>query len=290
MKHRSVLSSPRIAELKKKKRKAFKFKILVCVVFVIVFFLGIALLSRISGLNIKIVSVSGNKIVETKDIEKIANEDLVGNYFFLFPKTNFLIYPKNKIKNDLALNLKRLKDISFDSGNIKNLAINVSEYDGKYLWCGTLIPELQNSSGEKCNFMDSSGYIFDEAPYFSGDVYFKFYGPTEGGKIIGGQYLPNSFTNITAFKKDLEDMNLNPTRFAILPHPTGDEGSFWIGGGGPATSPALMFNMDSDYEKLAENLQSAIDTEPLKTDIQTKFSSLLYLDLRFGNKVYYKFK
>ena len=290
MKHRRVLSSPRIAELKKKKRKAFRLKILVYVVFVVVFLLWIALLSRVSGLNIKTVSVSGNKIVETNEIQKIVKDDLAGNYFFLFPKTNFLIYPKNKIENDLALNLKRLKDISFNSSNAKNLAINVSEYDGKFLWCGTLIPELRSSPGEKCHFMDSSGYIFDEAPYFSGDVYFKFYGPVDGGKIIGGRYLPNNFTKITNFKKNLEDLNLSPTRFAIFPHPTGDEGNFWIGGGDPTISPALMFNMDSNYEKLAENLQSAIDTEPLKTDIQTKFSSLLYLDLRFGNKVYYKFQ
>jgi nucleoside-diphosphate-sugar epimerase len=39
-----------------------------------------------------------------------------------------------------------------------------------------------------------------------------------------------------------------------------------------------------------ENLDAAIDTEPLKSKLKNKFSSLEYIDLRYGNKVYDKFK
>ena len=51
----------------------------------------------------------------------------------------------------------------------------------------------------------------------------------------------------------------------------------------------ICVGLDSDFEKLAENLQAALMTEPLQSDFKNKFSSLLYIDLRFGNKVYYKF-
>ena len=290
MANKKVLSSPRILELKKQKRKASSKKFIIFVVIFLIIFFSLAALSRISGFKIRTISILGNRIVETKDIESIVQNDLEGHYLFLFPKNNFLIYPKNKIKKDLAITYKRLKDISLDASNIKNISINVSEYDGKYLWCGNLIPALRsNLNDNKCYFLDDSGYIFDEAPYFSGKVYFKFYGSIEGDKIIGNNYLPKNFNKIVAFKKNLEDVNLNPTNFWVTYHPEGDEGTFSLSGE-PVMSPYVIFNMDSDYAKIAENLQSALGVEPLRTDIQNKFSTLQYLDLRFGNKVYYKFK
>ena len=44
-----------------------------------------------------------------------------------------------------------------------------------------------------------------------------------------------------------------------------------------------------DIEKEWSNVISAIDTEPLKTLLDTKKSKLEYIDVRFGNKVFYKF-
>jgi len=51
-----------------------------------------------------------------------------------------------------------------DIEKVKNLEINVQEREGKYIWCGENI-EAVNSN--PCYFMDQSGYIFDESPYFS---------------------------------------------------------------------------------------------------------------------------
>ena len=58
----------------------------------------------------------------------------------------------------------------------------------------------------------------------------------------------------------------------------------------PMKGPRIIFNLDTDYQKMAENLQSALDTDPLRTDYKYKFDSLDYINLSFGNKVYYKFK
>jgi len=42
-------------------------------------------------------------------------------------------------------------------------------------------------------------------------------------------------------------------------------------------------------QNIKENLDTALNTEPLKSDFKKKYSSLEYIDLRFGNKVYSKF-
>ena len=153
-----------------------------------------------------------------------------------------------------------------------------------------MIPVLRDSINDnKCYFLDSDGYIFDKAPYFSGDVYFKFYGDSllSNENPSGSYLMKDKFSKIIEFKNSIEKMNLKPTSFYL--NENGEEGNFSLFGE-PGISPKIIFKVDGDYEKLAENLQAAISVDPLKTNLKTKSSSLLYLDLRFGNKVYYKFK
>ena len=52
----------------------------------------------------------------------------------------------------------------------------------------------------------------------------------------------------------------------------------------------VLFSRDSDTKKVWSNIVSAIDTDPLKSKLKIDKESLLYLDARFGNKVFYKFR
>ena len=288
MRKNVVLNSPRLLELKRKKHKSARKKMTIFLVILFLIFLGLSFASRIPAFNIDNVSVSGNRIIESKDIENIIKSEISGHYLWLFPKTNFLIYPKHQILNELNNKFKSLKSISIGVDNFKSLNVSVSEYEGKYLWCGILIPVLRsNSENNKCYFLDSDGYIFDEAPYFSGNVYFKFYGDLNKENPTGLYFMKDKFSKIVEFKNAIEKMDLKPTAFWL--DNNREEGSFSISSE-PAMGPSIIFKIDSDYENMAENLQAAISVEPLHTDLLTKLPSLLYLDLRFGNKVYYKFK
>lgn len=51
----------------------------------------------------------------------------------------------------------------------------------------------------------------------------------------------------------------------------------------------LVAPLDASFTKLWSTLLSAVDTEPLKSSMMTKKSSFAYIDLRYGNKVFYKF-
>ncbi len=51
----------------------------------------------------------------------------------------------------------------------------------------------------------------------------------------------------------------------------------------------VVFTKDQDVKKVWSNLVSAIDTDPLKTKLRDNKDNLEYLDVRFGNKVFYKF-
>lgn len=285
-----VLHSERLKKIKKERHKILNKKIYFFVLLFILIFTGLAFLSRWSELNINDIEITGNKIVESSAIENVIKDKISGYYLYFFPRTNFLIYPRVEIKNELINKFKRIKDISFTIPNLKTLNVSLSERMALYTYCGEILPEM-NISEQKCYFMDESGYIFDEAPYFSGDVYLKFYGKINSNNEDNpsGLYFSQvNFSRFISFKDDLEKMEIKPAIINIIDN--GDVEVYLSSLIKSQNGPKIIFKIDSDIEQVLENLQSILATEPLQTDFKAKYSSLLYIDLRFGNKVYYKFK
>ena len=138
--------------------------------------------------------------------------------------------------------------------------------------------------GTNCYFMDENGYIFDLAPYFSGEVYFKFYGVPD----VGSYFSKQNFQQLISFKDTLIDFGLKP----IMLYITNDGNvEIFLFSGNPSTiGPEIILKTESNFQNVAENLETALTTEPLQSDFKNKYSTLQYIDLRFGNKVYYKFK
>jgi len=283
---KSVLNSPRLLGLKKKKHKILRKKIYFLVFLAILILVGLSFLTKWEELNINNIQISGNKIIETKMIEEMVKEKIAGNYFWVFSKTNFIIYPQHQIEKELKNKFKRIKEVFVNERNIKTLEVSILERIALYIWCGTTLPESNNfgtqlQNGEKCYFMDDSGYIFDEAPYFSGEVYLKFYGKT------GSYFFEPNFAKLISFKEALEKIGIKPVIFFV--EDTGDIKVF-LSSTTAQLGPFINLKADADFDQIVENLQSVLTTEPLQTEFKTKYSSLLYIDLRFGNKVYYKFK
>ncbi len=280
MQKKSVLSSPRLLELKRKKHKIFFKKMFFLIFLFILILIGLSFLSKWQKLNINNIQISGNKVIEAKMIEDIVKEKITGNYLWIFPKTNFLFYPKGEIRKELADKFKRLKDISLNVQNLQTLNVSLNERTALYTYCGLAPVELDDKN-QKCYFMDESGYIFDEAPYFSGEVYLKFYG------IADSYFFQPNFAKLISFKETLEKIGIKPVVFFI--EDTGDIKVF-LSSTTSQLGPFINLKANANFDEIVENLQSVLTTEPLQTEFKTKYSSLLYIDLRFGNKVYYKFK
>jgi cell division septal protein FtsQ len=286
MKKSNVLNSPRLLELKKHRKKDLQNKILISMFALVVIFALFVYVSRISAFNISSVNISGNKVVDTGMVTQIVEQDTSGKYLWLIPKTNIFFYPKNKIKNDLAREFTRLENINISIEKKNILEISVSERTAAYTWCGAVADFT--ITAENCYFLDKNGYIFDSAPYFSGEVYFKFYGSLTDNDHPAGSYVPkNNFTQLVSFKDTLITMGLKP--FALSIDDSGDVHMYLSLQTTAHTYPEIIFKTDADFQNIAENLDSALSTEPLMSDFQNKYASLEYIDLRYGNKVYYKF-
>ena len=288
MQKRNVLNSKHLEELKRKKRKILRNKIIFFVIIFIIFLTGLVFLSRWENININTIRVLENKVVETKDIVNVIHSKIDGHYLGLFSKTNFILLPNRAITNELRSKFKRLKDIKIDTTDTNTLEITVSEYNGKYTWCGNDIPLDESLEENKCYFLDENGYVFDEAIYFSGNVYFKFFGKIKEDleNPIGSFYLPDTFQNIVSLIENLKQTGIKLSSFNMK-----EDGDIeiYLKPVDSLNFPKIILKSTSDFNKVVENLQSVLTTEPFQSDFKNKYSSLLYIDLRFGNKVYYKF-
>ncbi|MFZ2205358.1 MAG: hypothetical protein WAV23_02095 [Minisyncoccia bacterium] len=294
-KERNILSSPRLDELKRKRKRVLRNKIILYILGFLIILVGLNLLSRIPALSIKSVEVRGANILDPKNLKENI-ESVLNEKFIVFSKRNVFFYSKSKIEKILS-SIPRIKSFDINRENFNNLVIDIVERDSKYTWCGESLPvddlvEVNNMMPKEtqCYFMDGSGYIFDEAPYFSGDVYFKFFGKTElnSESVAGSYFIPNTFEKILIFKNNLEKMGFKLS--SLLVKSDGDMELYLSLNSALPNTPKIIFKSDADFDRIAENLQAVITEEPLKSDFQKKYSSLLYIDLRFGNKVYYKFQ
>jgi hypothetical protein len=296
MLQRNYLTSPRLSELKKRRRIAALIKICFFV-FVFVIFAGLLVyISRAPSVNISDVKITGNATSDSEAIKELVQKEIQGHYLWFLPKTNILFYPKNDIRNKLYAKFKGISSIAFSIRSGNTLELSLSQRTALYTWCGDAPPDnAPPGKDEKCYFLDKDGYIFDEAAYFSGEVYFKFYGPTaianiltaQAGSPAGSYFYGQNFGKLIDFKTGLEKLLLKPV--ALYAGESGEIKIYLLGGTMPL-GPQIFFRADSDFSKAEENLEAALTTEPLQSDFKNKYSSLQYIDLRYGNKVYYKFR
>ncbi len=286
---KDILTSPRIEDMKRKSRaRRIRLSILVFILFVsLVYALGY--FSSNSGVTINKIVVTGTRIINSGDIEELVSKNISGKYFKLFDKKNIFIYPKKGVYKDLIQNFTRIDKLSIYRDNLNTLHIDISERSGTALYCGNDVPEVESEVGENCYFVNDDGYIFDRAPYFSGNIYFKYYTPVSyKDDALGQQVLPKEvFHSHVRFVEGVTKFKFRPTHLVIDKEGTS---SIYLDHDPLGTTPKIIFKSDDNLEEVLENLSLSMSKDSFASEINSKYTTLLYLDMRFKNKVLYKFQ
>jgi cell division septal protein FtsQ len=220
---------------------------------------------------IKDIKVSGNSSVSTEDIMKIVENKINKNYLYIIRTDNILLLRRSEIKNDILNSIKKIGEVTILMKGINNIEIVVKERESKNLWCnGT--PALS----KKCYFMDSDGFIFEEAAVFSTDAFPKYFGLITEENPLGQLYLKNNFPNISSLFNKLKEMSFEPK---YLNAQNEHEYEVYILGDGK-----IIMNDKKSFESSLSNLQALLNDGYIKNDV-ISLPKIKYIDLRFGNKV-----
>lgn len=243
-------------------------------------FLLIAMLaagSRLPILRITAVEVEGARAVDPAAVEQFIWKTLAGSYFYLFSKQAALLYPKQTLVNGLLAEIPAIEVVTIATQNRKTLVVSIIERQPAALWCGESI-----ASSSPCFFIDQNGFVYAPAPEYSGDAYKKYYGAlVVAGTAPAGQFLPrDAFRSLTALVSTLQKQI--PLMLSYISIEKNKDVRMVFAGGF-----TLLVPLDTDNAATVERLTLAL-TAPVFE--KHTLRDLEYLDLRFGDKLYYKLK
>jgi len=288
---RSALRSGKLA---KQRRRARYIKVAAALLVIAGAIVGVAYgLSRPS-VTIKDVAIHGAEVLSPGDIEALVWQELSGHYFFLFPRRSVFIYPRHSAKTTVLDAYERVREIDILREGLQKIVVTVAERQPFATWCRDIVEAVDvediattteeavgesKGSAEKCYFLDESGYIFAAAPQFTGDVYFRYYGSVEVDDPIGEYYVNEEyFRQLSFFLSALQGLDVRGTSLRVA----GEDYEMRLSEGG-----SLLFGRDQDLTNVLNNLETVLLSDIFE---EKGLADLEYVDLRFGNKVYYKFK
>ncbi len=241
----------------------------------IVIIVETVILIRLPKVQVTHIVVVGAHVADPGDITEFVNQELQGKDLFILPKTSIFLVPEHKLEKDLKQNFSRLQTVDVSRKNFSTIVVTVTEYQGVYLWC---------ADAQNCDFMDQNGVAFAPAPYFSGDAYPKIFngiGTTVPFQAVDADKL---HTITTALDK-LPVIGINPEEFHFV---TDHELDVTFNHYGQQAT--LLFDPTTNTDDALNALYTGLRTNPLATKFRTPTDVLQYIDLRFSDRVVYKFQ
>lgn len=284
-------------------------------------FLILVWVSERSVFKINSVEVEGTYALSAPDIEAIALRPLSEKFLFWIAGDNRVLYPRELVLREVESTYPRVAraDISFPEPH--RLLVHIEEYQPAFLYCmnqeapapaprnspavlmsdsamaststSTSVEELPLPKElpasvpalSDCYFADKGGYVFSRAPEYSGYPFLAVISQASSAPVselpspIGERILdPEDHSRITAFVSALDALSLRTHALYLRnAHDVEFETNMpW----------SILWATTEDPEESVRNLDvvlQALPNERTESD-----DTLNRIDLRFGNKVFYK--
>lgn len=271
--HKTVLRADEKGQKKTKRQINWRLIIRCAIAAVIV--VGIVLLIRMPRLQVTHIEVVGANVVDPGDVTEFITEDLRGKELFILPKSSIFLISEHGLEKKIAKQFSRIESVNVHRANFSTLTVTITEYQGVYLWC---------SNENNCDFMDQNGIAFAPAPYFSGDAYPKiFTGPL--GNLPFQVLNTTQINNVALIIDRLTAIGITPDEFHFI-----SNHEFEVDFNHNGQQAKLFFDPSSDMKQSLIALYTGLRTNPLAGDYRDANKVLEYIDLRFANRVVYKFQ
>lgn len=262
---RKTIRSSRFAR-KERHRKTRRFLLLFLAVFSVGG--GLAYVLSRPAFRIQETLLVGVTRAPEETVRALLSEELSGEYLGFIPKAHIIFYPRKAILESLLLRFPSFSRVSLSLKNLAALQVAVREREPEALWC----------VGERgCFLLDGNGVAFEEANSESERLYYRLEKVATSSPIGRTVIPPLRLAALFSFLKELEQLSLEPRR--VVFSGTRDMEVALSDG-------ARLRLRENDYARALANLRALLWSEALPRSGDGLAVS--YIDLRYGNKIYFK--
>lgn len=241
---------------------------------------GVSFASYLPRFSIQHIEVAGTNDIQPDQIRTFVDNKLESNSFAYLSPRNIFFYPRGAIEMGLREYFPRIESakISRESLLANAISVSVHEREAFARWCPSTT--LRAGAATECYAVDTTGFIFASATsttrftssyIFEGSI-------SEGSSPIGQTYLPGRFAGILTLLERLGQAGISAEKVSVE-----GEQDFSVE---LSRGFEIHATFGTDVGLLVKNLELILASEALRG----KEGELEYIDLRFGNRVYYKLK
>ena len=263
------------SNLRERRRRRRSLLVALSIGLVVVVFAAIAGSTWLPFLRIRAIDIIGAKTVQQQSVVSVVQQQLYGGYLHLFARSNIFLYPKATITQSVLTEFPTFASVEIHAENFHTIGVTVVERTPAALWCG-----LQVASSSSCFLIDQSGIVYAPAVVYSGDAYQRYYGAVVGATLPQQFLSPVQFHSLTSLV-DVLQQKVGASARSILVDDDQDVYVTFENGF------ELIFALGDDSGDVFDAFGLALQSDPFKAHALTDFE---YLDLRFGDKLYYKLK
>ncbi|MGC9602832.1 MAG: hypothetical protein ABSE76_03835 [Minisyncoccia bacterium] len=290
-----------VSRVRARRHRRWGFFAALIIIIILALFDGLIWLSHASFLRITAVQVTGTQTLSDADVQAVVQNQLMGSYWHVFAKNNIFLYPKASITSTLVADMPVVASAEVRTADFHTIGVSIIERQPKALWCPdadaiTQVNETASTSAEidtatttpaeldtsNCLLLDQNGVAYAPAGFAAGSNAYKRYYGTITGFTLPEQYLaPGAFNELSAL---IDAIAQNQSQDAITSVEVDSNNDVHVGF---ASGFTLLFPLSADggdvYNRFTLALQSDVFAGHTIADFQ-------YLDLRFGDRLYYKLK
>lgn len=230
---------------------------------------GSVYLFRMPRWQIKKVEVGSFGNLAPQEIKAKVDDFLLGRILFFLPRSSFFLFDSGGLASVLQKDFPQIESLSIQKRFPDYLGVIVKERELFGIFCN-----------EECVYIDKQGFAYDFAPSSSGSLLVKIKSDAVRAKIgstVLDADLMREFLLIFSGISKAGGIRAVAYEFSSkIPSEIKVETNEGF---------KIIFKRGGDFGNAFRALKTVLEQE-----VKEKRSQLEYIDLRFGNKVFYKFR
>ena len=257
-------------DLSTKRRKKGNYKVYLYGFACVLLAVGSVYFLRLEAFQISEIQVKGTVNISETKLEDKLNMILEGSYIYIIPRASIFFYPKQEITDYIKSNFPEAQEFRVSANPNGVLEVEILERKPGALWCG----------GGVCYLMDNTGLVFGRAVEL--DPTFIQYSGLIAGDPVNQRFGQSGFySDLLALVGKVQSFGLTPRKVQI----EDDSNAVMVLEDG---SLIKFISNEVALPGLAENLRLFLaDLKEKNGGANPPFQ---YIDVRYGNKIFYKLK